>query len=172
MNAETTPTVPPTILTHEYSAPIDLVFDAWTNPEHIKSWQRPTSDFACEFAHADIRPGGYSLHKMTAPNGFEMWLKTEYRSITPHTELSFVQFTSNPDGEFLPNPQMPDWPRDLLTTIKLEAVGGMTKLTLEWQPLSPTASEIEAFEATRKNHGDGWGSGLNQLTSYLEKLVR
>ena len=31
-------TVEPTILTREYKAPRQLVFDAWTQPEHLKNW--------------------------------------------------------------------------------------------------------------------------------------
>jgi uncharacterized protein YndB with AHSA1/START domain len=75
--------VEPTVLTREYDAPKQLVFDTWTQPDHLKHWQFPFTGFKCEFARADITPGGSSLHKMTAPNGFEMWLLTKYESITP-----------------------------------------------------------------------------------------
>jgi uncharacterized protein YndB with AHSA1/START domain len=162
--------VKPTILTREYNAPRRLVFDAWTEPEHLKNWQYPFKGFSCEFAYADIKPGGSSLHKMTAPNGFEMWLLTKYEEITPPENLVFRQYNSNEAGDILPNPQMPNWPKELRTTIKLEAVGGKTKLQLTWQPINPTQEEAEAFEASRSEHGKGWGGGLEQLDAYLGTL--
>jgi len=160
-------TVEPTILTREYKAPRQLVFEAWTQPEHLKNWQFPFKGFTCEFVSADIKPGGSSLHKMTAPNGFEMWLLTKYEEITPPESLVFRQYNSNENGEILPNPQMPNWPKEMRTTIKLEEVGDKTKLQLIWQPVNPTKEEAEAFEASRPEHDKGWGGGLEQLDAYL-----
>lgn len=162
--------VEPTILTREFDAPIDLVFEVWTRPEHLQRWQVPFKGFSFEFAQVDIRPGGTSLHKMTAPNGMEMWLRTEYLSMTPPDELSFIQYTSNAQGDFVPNPQMPDWPKDLRTTIKLEAVGNRTRLQLIWQPINPGPAEQAAFESTRADHDKGWGAGLTSLADYLQQL--
>ena len=170
MNNEKSFTVEPTILTREFNAPRELVFDAWTKPEHLKNWMFPQQGFSCEYVSADITPGGASLHKMSAPNGFEMWLLTKYEEISPPSKLVFRQYTSNASGDILPNPQMPDWPRELRTTITLEAVGGKTRLQLVWQPVDPTREEIEAFEASRAEHGKGWGGGLEQLDAYLDSL--
>jgi uncharacterized protein YndB with AHSA1/START domain len=170
MNNKNNITVEPTILTREYDAPRQLVFDAWTKAEHLKNWQFPFPGFKCEFAHDDIKAGGSSLHKMTTPNGFEMWLLTNYEEITPPERLVFRQYNSNEAGEILPNPQMPNWPKELRTTIVLEEENGKTKLQLIWQPIDPTEEEAETFEASRSEHGKGWDGGLNQLVAYLASL--
>lgn len=163
--------VEPTILNREFNAPIQLVFDAWTKPEHMKNWMFPRKGFVCEFVNTDIRPGGSSLHKMVAPEGFEMWLLTKYESITPPDGLVFRQYNSNADGDILPNPQMPNWPKELRTTIKLEAIGdNKTRLELIWQPVNPSKEEAEAFEASRAQHGMGWGGGFDQLEAYFAGL--
>ena len=107
---------------------------------------------------------------MTAPNGFEMWLLTKYEEIVPPKLLVFRQYNSNETGDILPNPQMPNWPKDMRTTILLEEIGDKTKLTLIWQPINPTKEEAEAFEATRAEHDKGWGGGLEQLDAYLGSL--
>ena len=160
-------TVEPTILTREYNAPRELVFEAWTKAEHLQNWQVPFKGFQCEFAYAEIKPGGSSLHKMTAPNGFEMWLLTKYEKIAPPESIVFRQYNSNEAGDILPNPQNPNWPRELRTTILLEEIDGKTKLQLIWQPINPTKEEAEAFEASRSEHDKGWGGGLEQLDAYL-----
>ena len=160
-------TVKPTILTREYNAPRQLVFDAWTQPEHLKNWLFPFEGFKCEFISADIKPGGSTLHKLIAPNGFEMWLLAKYETITPPESLVFRQYNSNEAGDILPNPQIPNWPKEMRTTINLEEVGEITKLELIWQPINPTQEEAEAFEASRPEHDKGWGGGLDQLDVYL-----
>lgn len=159
--------VKPTMLTRDYAAPKQLVFDAWTKPEHLKNWMFPQKGFTIEYVRADIHAGGTSLHKMIAPNGREMWLLTKYEEINEPHGLVFRQYLSNAAGDILPNPMMPDWPKELRTSIVLEEVGGNTQLKLIWQPINPTQAEADCFENTRSQHGNGWGSGLDQLTVYL-----
>lgn len=159
--------VEPTVLTREFDAPMQLVFDAWTKPEHLKNWMFPQKGFTCEYSFADIKPGGSSLHKMIAPNGHEMWLLTKYEAVKAPDTLVFRQYNSNAKGEILPNPQMPNWPKELRTHITLDEADGKTTLTLVWEPIDPSKEEAEAFEASRAQHGKGWESGFEQLKTYL-----
>ena len=163
-------TVEPSILTREFAAPRQLVFDAWTQVEHLEKWMFPQKGFTCKYVSAEIKPGGSSLHKMIAPNGHEIWLLTKYEEVYSPEALVFRQYNSNEAGDILPNPQMPNWPKELRTTIKLEEVDGKTKLQLIWQPINPTKEEAEAFEATRSQHPKGWGGGFDQLITYLGTL--
>ena len=167
MNNDKEIIVEPSIITREFDTPRQLIFDAWTQPEHLKNWMFPQQGFVCEYVSAEIKSGGSSLHKMIAPNGREMWLLTKYEEVIAPEILVFRQYNSNEFGAILPNPQMPNWPKELRTTIKLEAVNGKTKLQLIWQPINPTKEEAEAFEASRAQHGNGWGGGFDQLTTYL-----
>lgn len=159
--------VEPTILTREYDAPIALVFEAWTKVEHMTKWMVPMPGVTCEFTRADIQAGGSSLHKMVMPNGFEMWLLSQYiEFVEPHTVV-FIQSVSNEQGEIMPSPQMPNWPKEMKTTVKLEENGSQTKLQLIWEPVNATPEEIAAFDASRSQHGAGWGTGLDSLGRYL-----
>lgn len=167
-------TVRPSILTREFNAPKQLVFEAWTQPEHLQHWMFPQKGFTCEYVFADIRVGGSAHHKMIAPDGREMWQLTKYEEINPYDSLVFRQYNSNEAGEILPisltMPHMPNWPRELRTTVKLEEVAGKTWLQLIWQPIDSSNEEIEAFEASRSQHVNGWGSGFEQLAVYLDTL--
>ncbi len=127
MSNESEISVEPTILEREFDAPIQLVFDAWTKVEHLANWQFPQQGFTCDYVSDDIKPGGSTLHKMTTPNGNEMWLLTKYEEINPPQSLSFRQYMSNESGEIMPMP-IPNWPKEMLTTIKLEEIEGKTGL--------------------------------------------
>src|SRR6266850_219094 len=170
MSSDNEISVVPSILIREFHAPRQLVFDAWTQVEHLKNWMFPQKGFTCEYVSAEIKPGGSSLHKIIAPNGHEIWLLTKYEEVNSPETLVFRQYNSNEAGDILPNPQMPNWPKELRTTIKLEEVDGKTKLQLIWQPINPTKEEAEAFEASRSQHPKGWGGGFDQLITYLGTL--
>ncbi|WP_284681757.1 SRPBCC family protein [Adonisia turfae] len=60
-----------------------MVFEAWTQPKHLRNWMFSKKAFTCEYVSADITPRGAFLHKMTAPNGHEMWLLTKYEAVNP-----------------------------------------------------------------------------------------
>ena len=162
--------VEPTVLTREYDAPMQLVFEAWTQADHLKNWQVPQKGVTCEYVSADIRSGGSALHKMTMPNGYEMWLLTKYEEVTPPDTIVFRQYMSNEAGDILPNPQMPNWPKEMRATVKLEDLGGRTKMQFIWGPVDATPEEIETFNASRDQHGAGWGGGFEILADYLGTL--
>jgi len=167
MNSEIT--VEPSILTKTYKAPITLVYEAWTEEEHLCQWQVPNSEVSCEYKFADIKAGGSALHKMTMPSGNEMWLLTEYHELAPPTTIVFTQYPSNENGEVLP-PPMPNWPKEIRATIQLTEADGMTHMEFIWQPINPTREEAEAWEASRSQHGQGWGGGFEMLANYLSTI--
>lgn len=163
--------VPPSIIEKDFNAPLQLVFDAWTQVEHLNQWMFPMPGCQCEFVQADIAPGGTSLHKITMPNGHEMWLFTRYEVVESPSKLDFLQYMSNDQGEILPNPHMPNWPKDMVATLNFEALADdKTRLTFYWEPRNPTPEEIKAFEDSRADHGRGWGAGMEQLERYLESI--
>mgnify|MGYP000161391145 CR=1 FL=1 len=161
--------VEPSVLRKDYNAPMQLVYDAWTQEQHLCQWQVPNKDIACEYKFADIKSGGSALHKMTMPNGNEMWLLTEYHELTPPDTIIFTQYESNENGDINP-PTMPNWPKEIRATIKLSETDGITSMQFIWQPINPTLEEAEAWEASRSQHGKGWGGGFEMLANYLATL--
>ena len=162
--------VEPSVITREFNAPRQLVFEAWTHVEHLNNWMFPMAGCTCEYVLANITDGGTSLHKITMPNGHEMWLFTKYEEVKSPEKLVFLQYMSNKQGDILPNPQMPNWPKDMLATLIFEELSdSKTKLTFLWEPLNPTPEELTVFESTRADHHKGWGAGMDQLRNYLSK---
>lgn len=159
------------VLTREYDAPKELVFECWTRSEHLCHWQFPMPGFTCEFTRDDIRAGGASLHKMTMPNGNSIWLLTEYDEISPPDKLVFRQYDADESGEKQGRSPMPNWPRELVATVLLEESEGKTLMTFTWEPLNPTAEEAAAFSAAVDKVGGGWGGGFEQLAAYLATLA-
>lgn len=160
--------IEPSIIVREFDAPRALVFDAWTQVQHLNNWMFPMPGCQCDFVSANIVNGGTSLHKITMPNGHEMWLFTKYEEVSAPEKLVFLQYMSNESGDILPNSHMPDWPKDMLATLHFESLSETkTKITFYWEPRNPTEQELAVFEASRADHQKGWGAGMDQLVAYL-----
>lgn len=161
--------VEPSILTRDFAAPMQLVYQAWTQESHLCQWQTPNADVVCEYISADIRTGGSTLHKMVMPSGHEMWMLTKYQELNPYDTIVFIQYQSNENGDVMP-PPMPNWPKEIQATIKLTETNGVTHMQFVWQPINPSKEEAEAWETSRSQHGKGWGGSFEMLAGYLAKL--
>jgi len=58
------------VLERTLDAPIDLVWEAYTNPEHIKQWFAPRPYQISEI-DLDLKPGGIFRIRMVGPDGFD-----------------------------------------------------------------------------------------------------
>ena len=50
-------------------APVEKVWDYWTDPNHIKKWNSPSDDWHTPFAENDLRAGGKFVSRMEAKDG-------------------------------------------------------------------------------------------------------
>jgi len=66
----------PLIINRIFNAPVEKVWDAWTNPEHMKTWWGP-KPFTAPTINIDFRVGGTChacMHAFTGRTRFlEYW---------------------------------------------------------------------------------------------------
>lgn len=141
------------VITRVFDAPRELVFKAWTEPEHLSRWWGPSgwTNPKCE---VDLRPGGAWRIIMRAPDGGEYPCGGAYREIVEPERLVFTNIAMDADGKPL---------LDGLTTVILEEVEGKTKLTLRTRAtglVSYASQMLAGMEA-------GWSQSLEKL----EQLV-
>ena len=58
------------VLERVLDAPRDLVWTAWTKPEHVRKWWAP-KPYETPEVEMDMRPGGRFYTRMTGPDGFD-----------------------------------------------------------------------------------------------------
>ena len=77
------------------NAPVEKVWQCWTEPEHIKQWAFASDDWEAPFAENDVREGGRFKTKMAAKDGSAGFDFTgTYTAVTPNQFLSYIM-----DGE-------------------------------------------------------------------------
>src|SRR5690242_2821697 len=74
------------VLERVVDVPRELVWSAWTTPEHIKKWFTPApwTTIACEI---DLRPGGAFRTTMRSPEGEEFPNVGCYLEVVPNERL-------------------------------------------------------------------------------------
>jgi uncharacterized protein YndB with AHSA1/START domain len=154
------------VLTRTFDAPRDLVFKAWTEPEHLMRWWGPKG-CTMRSCQVDLRPGGVFHYGMRTPDGRDMWGKWVFREVVPPERLVFVASFSDEQGNVTRNPFAPDWPLEVLSTLTFAEHEGRTTLTMHGVPLSATEAERRTFEANHEGMRKGWAGTLDQLAEHL-----
>ena len=94
------------VIKRTYDAPLDLVWQVWSDPEHAKNWWGPKG-FTMLSAAIDLRPGGVFHYGMRTPNGDEMWGRWIFREVVKPERLVFVVSFSDAAGGQTRHPWAP-----------------------------------------------------------------
>lgn len=158
----------PFVISREFDAPRERVWQAWTEPERLQQWFSPKG-FTVIAAKLDLRPGGTYHYGMRMVDGKEIWGKWLVREVKAPERLVFVNTFSDPQGGLGRHPFAPDWPAKMLSTITFETKGKGTLLTIQWQPIEASEAELKTFDGGRPSMTQGWTGTLEQLTACLTK---
>lgn len=152
----------PVIVTRVFDAPVQLVWDTWTRPEHVKRWWGP-KDYTSPFCTIDLKVGGKYIFCMRGPDGQDTWSTGTYREIVPNERLVFTDSFADKDGNIVPASHygIPgEWPLELLLTVTFQETGGKTSLTLRHDGL-PAFLDRSMAQA-------GWGESFDKIEETLK----
>lgn len=87
------------LLTHEFGAPIALVFDVLTKPEHVRKWFAGPGEEMKECS-IDLRVGGDYHFVFITTDGIEMSFRGTYLEVEPPTRtVETWLFEGRPGGD-------------------------------------------------------------------------
>jgi len=160
--------LPEYILDREFSAPREMVWRTWTDPELLKRWYGPNIETVIH--RFELKPGGVWLNEMKMSSGSN-YSKAVFQEIDEPTKLVWQQHSMTDENwNDIENPRMGDWPRLLLTTVTFEDLGASTRTRLTWVPMDATDAEIACFAGAVKGMGGGWESGYAIIDQILQEL--
>jgi len=118
-----------------FDAPIDLIWQMWTDPQHFAAWYGPDGA-SIPVAKMDVRVGGTRLvcMEVQTPGGpTQMWFTGEYREVVENERLVYTESMSDENGNVRSASEM-GMPEGHPTTteirVELEDVGGRTKMVM------------------------------------------
>lgn len=149
------------VIIRDFDASPELVWKAWTDPEHIKLWWGP-KNFTAPFSRIDLSVGGTYLLCMRSPEGQEYWTTGVYREIIPLKRIVYTDSFSDENGNVVSSSYYglgEDFPLELLVTVSFEDTGGKTRMTLRHEGLP--AGEIKDMTGT------SWNESFDKLEESL-----
>jgi uncharacterized protein YndB with AHSA1/START domain len=145
------------VITRVFDAPCELVWKAWTNPEHFKRWWGPKG-FTSPVCRMDVRVGEKYLWCMHGPDGKDYWTTGVFREVVPFKRLVYSDNFSDDKGNVVPPSSYGmtgDWLPETIVTVLFENIGDKTKMTLRHKGMpSGTMSEMA---------GQGWNQSFDKL---------
>ncbi|GAB5494631.1 MAG: SRPBCC domain-containing protein [Phototrophicaceae bacterium] len=133
------------VIERTFDAPIALVWQLWTEPEHFKNWYGPQG-FTIPVAEMDVSNGGKRLICMSSPDGsMTMWTVGEFTEIIPNERLVYTESMSDENGNVIAPPSS-EHPSTTTVIVELEDLNGQTKMTMTHEGVpadSPGASGWE-----------------------------
>ncbi len=154
------------VVTRIIDAPVDVVWKAWTEPEHVRHWWGP-KDYTSPSCKIDLRVGGKFIFAMQAPaeqGGQVSYTSGVYQRIEPMKMLEFTQGLSDADGNPIDPAQigMPaDFPKRLHTTVAFRARGDMTEVTITETGWVPSQMFVFALAGTQQQ--------TDKLSAYVQR---
>jgi uncharacterized protein YndB with AHSA1/START domain len=140
--------------TRVFDAPRRLVFEAYTNPEHIPHWMLGPEGWTMPVCEVDLRPGGAWHFVWRRGDGDEMAMRGLYKEVVPPEK---VVSTESWGGE---------WP-ETINTLTLTEENGRTTMTST--ALYPSKEARDA--ALKTGMKDGMTQSFNRLAEYLQSLA-
>jgi len=149
------------VLDRIVDVPPELIFKAWTTPQHLMPWfcPRPYRTVQCEI---DLRPGGTFFAQMVDPQGNKLPASPGcYLEIVPNRKLVW---TSALGPGYRPNdPGVAPWFFTAILTFERYGSGGC-KYTAT--AMHATKENADAHE--KMGFSQGWGRVLDQLVEYVK----
>ena len=140
------------VIERTFTAPRELVFAAWTRPEHLAHWSGPAG-FTTEQDHLHLRVGGTYRACLIAPDGARHWVRGEYLVVEPPERLVMTHAWEDEHGE--------PGPRTEVSVTLHEEGAHRTRMVFRQTGFATAAS--------RDGHGEGWSSSLDRLAMFLER---
>jgi len=85
------------VLSRVFAAPRELVWQAWTEPQHVVNWWGPRG-FSTTIKQMDFRVGGYWEHVMHGPDGVNYPNKSRFLEIVPLEKIVYAHGGGREDG--------------------------------------------------------------------------
>jgi uncharacterized protein YndB with AHSA1/START domain len=144
------------VVTAEFDAPAERVWQLWADPRKLERWWGPPT-YPATFVDHDLSPGGRSTYFMTSPEGEKYAGYWDIQAVDAPRSIELKDGFA--DNDFNPNTEMPM----TATRITLEDHGGGTRMVL--------TSTFPSLEDMERLVEMGMEEGLQQSMGQMDALL-
>ncbi|HLC03450.1 MAG TPA: SRPBCC domain-containing protein [Anaerolineales bacterium] len=140
-----------------FESPLELLWKAWTEPEHFMKWYGPKG-FTAPTCEIDLREGGRHLWSMLSPDGRQMYYTGSYKEVVLMERLVFSDGMSDAEGNLIGMGE--GMPESWDVTVTFVHADGKTTVTV---------SHV-GYGASAEHARMGWEQAIDKLTAVLAKV--
>lgn len=141
----------------EFNAGLELVWEAWTNPEILDQWWAP-KPYKNKTKSMDFREGGMWLYSMISPKDETHWCKADYKKITHQKSYSYTDNFCDENGNVSVN-----FPNSFWTNVFSENAETTTvNITIQYESLEALEKVIDV------GFKEGFTMAMQNLDQYIE----
>ena len=150
------------VLERTIEAPVDLLWKAWTDPDHLRKWwaPKPYETIECEI---DLRPGGVFHTRMIGPDGFDEPGTGCFLEIVPNRK---IVWTSVLGPEYRPVAPENCGGLSFTAIVTFDAQGGRTR----YRAVAMHKDEADRDMHEKMGFHEGWGTVAGQLEQVAREL--
>jgi uncharacterized protein YndB with AHSA1/START domain len=156
------------VINRQFDAPPELVFNAFTDPEHLMRWWGP-GGYKMVYCKLDLRAGGKFHYCARSPEGEPLWGRFVYHEILAFQRIIFVNSFADEYNNLTPT-LFPGWPREMLNKVIFTEHQGLTSVTLTSQAINIAANERKTLPADFNVMKNGFNGTLDQLENHLTRI--
>ncbi|WP_077325407.1 SRPBCC domain-containing protein [Virgibacillus siamensis] len=139
-----------------FDAPRELVFKAFTEPEHVSRWWAP-GGYTIPVCKIDLRPEGIWHYCMQSPEGDRHWARSVYREIVEPERIVYTGTFA--DAEANPVGGLPEH----IATVTFTENEGKTTLAVHIQ--------LQSLQELKTTLDMGMMEGLTETINNLDKVL-
>ncbi len=147
------------VMERHFNAPRTLMFQVFTQPEHLKRWWAP-GPYTIPVCTIDLQPGGIWHYCMRSPEGQDHWARSVYNEIVPPEKLVYTSTFA--DEHANPIAGIPEH----LTTVTFTAEANKTHVAAHVQFVSAAALKV----AVDMGMVQGMSMTWEYLVGYVQEL--
>lgn len=154
------------LLERTLDAPVDLVWKAYTTPEHMKQWFAP-KPYEISEIELDLKPGGIFRIRMVGPDGFDTGHGNP-GCVLEVVEREKLVWTNALGPGYRPSEMGEGCEAFPMTAIVTFANAGDGRTAYRAVALHKDAADRETHE--KMGFHEGWGTVASQLESFAKSL--
>ena len=159
----TLPTDRQILISREFDAPKELVYQAWTTPQLIKRWWSGERGITT-LVEVDLRVGGVWRYVHQDHDGFEVAFHGEFREIVSAELIVFTEVYEGASQPIEGDTYPPGEEEGTINTVSFEEVDGRTTLTM--------LVECPSKEVRDAIMESGMETGMQEGWAKLEEVAR
>jgi uncharacterized protein YndB with AHSA1/START domain len=137
-------------ISKDFNVPVEVVYQAWTQPEQLKQWWKPMNSQLLEVKN-ELQPGGSIEYRFSREGAEDFVIRGNYKEIEENSRLVYTWKWELTDAGLEPS--------EYVLTLQFISQDNGSRLEIQ--------QESTADQESIQPHKEGWTQALDALAEFL-----